>query len=521
MNKQKILNISFIAGIILIVLSALVATVRGEFELFTILAAALGVIAAGVYVAVNFASVKEIFSNKGARYGFNAFIYTMIVAAIIILVQSIFTIHSKSFDLTKAKRNELSQQTKKILGSLKSNVEAYLFYSARSPIQQAQDTMELYAKETPKFKFEAVDADRNPETAARFKVDRYGILVLYRPDNNAQEKVDTLTEAGITNGLIRITRESKKKIYFTTGHGEPALDAPANEKTGISALKSELESYNYDVEPIELFSQPGVPADASMLVIAGPQADIFDSEVIEINKYLRSGGKLLVLDAPMVQAPKLNAILKARGIIAQNDIIVDKMGKMFGGDPLMPIIASYGQHDITSTLRVASFMPDCRSFDVKDGTAGVVLTPLARSGQGSWGETDLAGIKKGVATQDARDLKAPLIVGVAAAIDNSTYKADADADTNPSKAEIVAYGSSDFMNNTFLGASGNKDLVLNTFNFLAGQSDTIAIKPKDNSFEPLFLSKISGRMLLIIPVIFIPLLIAAIGIMVFVRRRAS
>jgi hypothetical protein len=187
----------------------------------------------------------------------------------------------------------------------------------------------------------------------------------------------------------------------------------------------------------------------------------------------------------------------------------------------MPIIASYGQHDITSTLRVASFMPDCRSFDVKDGTAGVVLTPLARSGQGSWGETDLAGIKKGVATQDARDLKAPLIVGVAAAIDNSTYKADADADTNPSKAEIVAYGSSDFMNNTFLGASGNKDLVLNTFNFLAGQSDTIAIKPKDNSFEPLFLSKISGRMLLIIPVIFIPLLIAAIGIMVFVRRRAS
>jgi len=37
----------------------------------------------------------------------------------------------------------------------------------------------------------------------------------------------------------------------------------------------------------------------------------------------------------------------------------------------------------------------------------------------------------------------------------------------------------------------------------------------------LFLSKISGRMLLIIPVIFIPLLIAAIGIMVFVRRRAS
>jgi ABC-type uncharacterized transport system involved in gliding motility auxiliary subunit len=521
MNREKMTKISFIFGVTLIVMAALVATVRGEFELPTIIAAALGVAGVAAYVAINFSSVKELFSNKAARYGFNAFIYTMMVVAIIILAQTIFTIHSKTFDLTKAKHYEISDQTKKVLDSLKTGVEAYLFYSSRAPIQQAQDTLELYAKESPKFKFTAVDADRNPSIASRFKVDRYGVVVLFKPDNNAQEKVDTLTEEGITNGLIRITRGSKKKIYFTKGHGEPAIDAPQNEKTGISALKGELEAYNYQVDSVELFSQPSVPPDASILVVAGPQIDIFDREAASINAFLRSGGKLLVLDAPMVQLPNLNALLKGRGINAQNDIIVDKMGKMFGGDPLMPIIASYDQHEITSSLRVASFMPNCRSFELKNSIAGVTLSPLARTGQGSWGETDLAGVRKGTVKQDASDFPSPLIVGAAAAIDNSAYKSDSDPDTNPSKAEIVVYGSSDFMNNTFLGASGNKDLALNTFNFLAGEGDTIAVKPKDNSFEPLFLSKIQGRMLFIIPIIFIPLLVTAIGIAVFVRRRAS
>jgi len=521
MNREKMINISFIAGAALIVIAALIATVRGEFEPPTIIAAGLGLAGVGLYVAINFKTVKELFSNKAARYGFNAFIYTMIVVAIIVLVQTIFTIHSATFDLTKARRHEISEQTKKVLKAMKPKVEAYLFYSSRAPIQQVQDTMELYSKESAKFKFQAVDADRSPSTAARFKVDRYGIVVLFRPDNNAQEKVDTLTEEGITNGLIRITREAKKKIYFTKGHGEPSLDAPQNEKTGISALKGELEAYNFQVDSIELFSQPSVPPDASILVIAGPQIDLFDRESAMINGFLRNGGKVLVLDAPMVQLPKLAALLKSRGVIAQNDIIVDKMGKMFGGDPLMPIIANYDRHDITSSLRTASFMPNCRSFELKSGVAGVTLSPLARTGQSSWGETNLESVRRGSVSQDAADLPAPLIVGAAAEIDNSIYKADSDADTNPTKAELVVYGSSDFMNNTFLGASGNKDLVLNTFNFLAGEGDTIAIKPKDNSFEPLFLSKIQGRMLFIIPIIFIPLLITAIGIAVFVRRRSS
>ncbi len=521
MKNSKLMNAIFITGISLLVLSGIVASVRGEFDIFTVIPAALGLIAAGVYVAKNFAQVREAATNRSARYGFSAFVYTLIVVSIIVLVQSIFTIHSKTFDLSKAQKNTISDQTIKVLKNMKNEVDVYYFYSVRARAVQIEDILALYTKVSPKFKFQAIDADRNPALAAKYKVDKYGVIVLSRPDNGSQEKVDTLTEEGVTNGLIRVTRETKKKIYFTTGHGEPSLDAPKNEKTGYSSLKEELESYNYAVSAVQLFTQQGVPSDCSILVIAGPQSDLFDPEVQQVNQYLSGGGKLIIMDAPMVNNRNLNTLLSARGVIAQNDIIVDKMGRMFGGDPLMPIIAAYDSHEITNTLKMASFMPNTRTFDLKGTAAGITVNSLAKSNPGSWGETDLNSVRKGSVSQGPGDLAAPLCVAAAISQNNTTFKADALSLTNNSTAAVVVFGSSDFVNNTFLSSSGNRDFILNAFNFMAGEADTIAIKPKDNSFEPLFLSKIQGRMLFLVPTIFLPLLITAIGVMVFVRRRMS
>ena len=521
MKNSKLMNIVFTAGITLLALSGIVASVRGEFDLVTIIPAALGLILTAIYVGSNFAQVKETLTNRTARHGFSAFVYTLIVTAIIVLVQSIFTIHSKTFDLTKAQKNTISEQTEKVLKNMKSEVDAYYFYSVRARVTQIEDILALYTKVSPKFKFQAVDADRNPSLAAKFKVDKYGIVVLSRPDNGSQEKVDTLTEGGVTNGLIRVTRETKKKIYFTTGHGEPSLDAPKNEKSGYSALKEELESYNYSVSSIQLFTQQAVPADCFILVIAGPQSDLFDPEVQQVNRFLNGGGRVIIMDAPMVNNRNLNALLSERGVMAQNDIIVDKMGRMFGGDPLMPIIAAYDQHEITNTLKMASFMPNTRTFELKGAVPGINLFSLAKSNPGSWGETDLNSVRKGSVSQGPGDLAAPLCVAAVISQNNTSYKADAQSATNNSTAAVAVFGSSDFVNNTFLSSSGNRDFILNTFNFMAGEGDAIAIKPKDNSFEPLFLSKILGRMLFLVPTVFLPLLLAAIGVMVFVRRRMS
>ena len=48
-----------------------------------------------------------------------------------------------------------------------------------------------------------------------------------------------------------------------------------------------------------------------------------------------------------------------------------------------------------------------------------------------------------------------------------------------SKRGIVAIGDSDFASNGALGVQGNRDLFLNTINWLAQQENLIAIRPRD------------------------------------------
>jgi ABC-type uncharacterized transport system involved in gliding motility auxiliary subunit len=523
MDKNKMPAITFIAGICLLVFGSAAALVAGEFTLFSIVPLALGALAAGIYAVMNRKQVAEIFKSRGARYGINSAVYTLLVIAIIVVVQAIFTVNSAQLDLTKNKLHTLSDETKNVLAGVKTDINAYYFYSIAQRNGAVEDTLNQYAALQGKFKTESIDADKNPAFAKRYNVDRYNLVVLVRKDTGVFEKVDMLTEEGLTNALIRLTKGEKKKVYFTKGHGEPAIDGPMTDKTGLSALAQELSSYNYQPLPLELFSAPaGVPADCSLLVIAGAQIDLFDAEVNFIKQYLGHGGKMLVFYPAFTNTPKLAALVKAYGVNVQNDVVIDKMGRMFGGDELMPIISSYEQHDITKTFRVATFFPVCRTFDLKPGISGVVLSPVAKTNPGAFGETDLLGVKKGVASFDAKaDYASPLTVAAVIDADNAMFRADASSVTNSSHAKIALLGSFEMADNSFLNASGNKDFVVNTVNYLAGQGDLISIRPKSNSFEPIFLSKITGRLLFLIPVVFMPIMVIAIGVLVFIRRRMS
>jgi ABC-type uncharacterized transport system involved in gliding motility auxiliary subunit len=522
MKNEKLMQALFIAGIVLLLLGSMIAIVRSEFEAATITMIALGAVMSGVYIWLNRKMIGPLFTSRNTRYGTNALIYSLIVIAIIGIEQAIFTVHTLQVDLTKNKKYVLSEQTMKILGGLKNDMDLYYFYSMKQRDPRIEDTMKQFEKASPHVKFQGVDADRQPGLAKGYNVTRYGVVVVSRKDNKTVEKVDDPTEETLINCILRLTRETKKKIYFTKGHGEPSVENPPSDKTAFSLMKDEMMSENYAPQELELFNAGKVPDDANELIIAGPQADFFDNEIKYIEDYLRHGGKVFLLYPALAHAPKLETLIKTFGVYADNDVIVDKISKMLGGDVLMPLISQYEQHEITKGFTVATMLPICRSFDLKSGVPGVTLQSLAKTNPAAWGETDLAGIKKGYVSNNAgKNKKGPLDVALIVNIDNALFKPDWDSATNSSKASVAVFGSSEFANNTYSQVAGNRDFFLNTVAFLAEEKDTIAIRPKDRSFEPLFVSKIQGRMLFILPTIFFPLLVLSIGVMVFVRRRTG
>ncbi|HDQ26416.1 MAG TPA: hypothetical protein ENN43_06705 [bacterium] len=522
MDKNRKMSILLAAGVVLLAFGSLAALLRGDFSVFSLVTMVLGAVICAVYIFINREAVKAALSGKSARFGMGAAAYTVLFLGIIIFAQAIFTVRSAQLDLTTAKKHSLAEQTAGVLDRMDKDVDAYYFYSVKALNIQAQDMLKQYDKRSGRFRFRAIDADKNPSFARRFNVDRYGVVVFNRKDNDAVEKVDLLVEEEFTNALIRILKDEKQKIVFTGGHGEPSIEAPQNDRAGLSVFKQALSSANYEVVQKELFAEANALDKADIVIIAGPKTDIFEQEAVMLRQHVRRGGGLFVLYGAMTNLPRLSALLAELGIKPHNNVIVDNIGRMFGGDPLMPIISQYAGHPITKGFGVAIFLPLSRSFELNTSLDGVVVREVAKTTQGSWGETDFAGVQKGQASfNKGVDYESPLPVVVSAEVDTAVFGDESFGEKRPGKSLIVASGSADFINNTYLSASGNKNFALNTISWLAADPDAISIRPRERAFEPLFLSRIQGRMLFIIPVVLIPLLVITIGVFVFIRRRAS
>ncbi|PKL91890.1 MAG: hypothetical protein CVV21_03840 [Candidatus Goldiibacteriota bacterium HGW-Goldbacteria-1] len=507
MNKNVLNKILLITGLVLILLSALSAALIGMLNTAALISLALGLVCAGYAAFTERKTIITALSGKNAKQGINSVIYSILVVGIAVLVMAVAISNAKQFDLTKNKKYSLSDQTAKTLKALKKDIDAYYFFSVTAKNMEVEDTLKSYEKMNSKFRYNPVDADKNPAMGKKFNVDRYGVVVMSRKDNNTSETVDNLTEEGFTNAVLRLTNDIKKKVYFTQGHGEPSIDSPANDKSGYGSAKAALASQNYEAQQVELFTMTSVPRDAAVLIIAGPQADLFPNEIKVLKDYISNNGRVFVLYPPLVKLPNLESLISAYGFKPHNDIVVDKISKMLGGDFLMPVISSYESHEITKGFTVATFLPMCRTFELSGNAVS-----LSRTNPGSWGETDLAGIKEAKAGLDSKDIEGPLVVSAVTEIAN-------EGNTTPAKAAIAVFGSSEFANNTFIASSGNRDMFLNVVSFLAQDSDKISIRPKGRNFEPLFISKIQGAMLFIIPIVLLPLLVITAGIMVFLRRR--
>jgi ABC-type uncharacterized transport system involved in gliding motility auxiliary subunit len=89
------------------------------------------------------------------------------------------------------------------------------------------------------------------------------------------------------------------------------------------------------------------------------------------------------------------------------------------------------------------------------------------------------------------------------------------------KSRIVAYGTSSLAANQFLNLQGNRDFFLNTVSWLAEEEDQISIRPKDTRSAPVFLSAQQGQAVFLLPVVVLPALVLAGGIVAVVRRRAA
>jgi ABC-type uncharacterized transport system involved in gliding motility auxiliary subunit len=450
---------------------------------------------------------------RTVEYGTNVFVVTLLVLGILIFIGILSVNHNGKLDLTGNKRYSLSPQTIKLLKGLTQEVRAEAFYQQGGEGREgAQYLFRQYADRTKHFTYEFIDPDRQPAKAKQYAIADYGIIVL--ECGARQERLTTLTEATLTNAIIRATRQNKKIIYFLQGHGEHGLTDGGRD--GYSAIKKAVEEQNYIVKPLLLLRAEGVPADADLVVIGGAQKDLLPQEIAQIRRYMEGGGQLLIMTDPFT-GRTLKGFIDSYGLHVGDDIIIDKMSKVLGGDYGIPVVSDYAAHPITENFGEATFFPMAQSIQIdKTLPTDIEIVPLAKTGAESWGEVDLARLKKGEAEfNKGQDRPGPLtVVAVATKRIKSQTRGVPDK-----KARLVLVGDSDFVSNSFFAVAGNGDLFLNALGWLAEEGDLIAVRPKPPRISPLFLSPVEASWIKWLTIAILPGLVAVAGVVVLVRRR--
>ena len=528
-------------GTLLVFAGVAIRVFRPEWDQYAWWAAVGGLACVGFYTLTQWREIGRSFQRRETKLGAMMSISVAAVLVILIGVNWAVSRRDKRWDLTAAGAYTLSDQTVKVLGNLKTPVKVLVFDEPNG-FQRFRDSLTMYTNASKNIQVEYVDMVREPARAREYTVVTPGTVVMEYAGR--REKVMSEREQDLTNNLIKVTTGRQVKAYFVQGHGE--RDTLGNDRPGYASVVDAMKRDNYTVDKVVLAqSQAGVPADASVLIIAGPSADYLQPEVDAIRTYLRKGGKALFLLDPPVGAsarttPTLEGLLKQWGITLGHDVVIDisGMGQLLGTDASVPVVASYPSHPVTENFDLLTAFPLSQSVK---GEAGMELGATAstqnviNTSDRSWSESDVKSLATGGKVsldEKAGDHRGPITIALSLSMDapdapapvaDATAKTaagekPADAPKKP-QMRIMVVGDSDFASNAAAGIQGNADLFVNMNNWLTQQEDLISIHPRDTGDRRVTMTADQQRRLLWLSLLFIPGLILGSGVYTWWQRR--
>jgi hypothetical protein len=191
----------------------------------------------------------------------------------------------------------------------------------------------------------------------------------------------------------------------------------------------------------------------------------------------------------------------------ERDLVLDLsgIGGMFGAGPEIPVILSYESHAITRPLtRVPTAFPVPRSIDVKSGGKATVEKLFGTT------EDSIAVDKiTGGAIDPKQGKKGPFTLAAAGTVSGTPA------------GRFVVVGTSGWAENRAIGSRslGNRDLFMNTINWLTADEDLISIRPKQSEDRPLNMTTQKLSLVFYLSVLVFPLAVVAFGLATWWKRR--
>lgn len=491
---------------------------------------AAGILAAGVMVAA-FAfllrpeMIDEFVRNRKTLLWINDLALILIIVSIGVVLSHIGFRRNIRYDFTRDGTFSLSDQTLRVVKGLEKEVKITAFYPKNTREEQmVKDLLEEYRRYSDKLKTEYVDPYRDPMTVKAMNISSPGTIVVQSgssrkdilgndiferpsPHEGPDARPRFNGEQILTTSLINVTSGVRKKISFVTGHGEATISGfSARDVAGLNEM---LVRENFDVDEINLVEQE-ISAETSMLAIVSPMRDFFPAETEKIRSFVRGrSGHLLVALDPLSQTPRLETfLLQEFGVLANNDVVIDPRGVQRQYWTVAPELLAHKALRPLRTANLICIMFHCRSLSV-EGREGYTAVTYLETIENAYAKRNLrSGAEISLPFEEGKDARGPLKLAVALE-DTRT--------ASPSR--VLIFGDSDFVANGYISFGGNRDLIINTVNWMLGQEKLIAIRPKIVSTPEIVFKEEDANHIFTLSVIVPPLLIALFGGAVFIWRR--
>lgn len=461
--------------------------------------------------------ILDFLGTRSSKNGLSMGVLFLAVIIVLITINFMGARYKKVFDLSLTKQFTLSEQSKKIIDGLSEKLQLIYFY--QEGLENTERDKKAFARLTQvfenyssKIKLEFIEMNSRPALVKEFGATRPSgeAFISYK---DKKTRIEGPTEQDFVNAMIKSTRQTFKTIYFTTGHGERALDQDKN-PLAVSAFANLLSKNSYKVEPLNLFQTGKIPEDASVVIIAGPTEMFQRNEIELLHSYMASGGQLLIFLENKLSAG-LEPVLNPLGIELQPYYV----GNVFtrDGQPYVDIRVPTVAVQFEATHQITKMFTQNSGVNFLQPSAFEIKDPQNEF------KTNIL-VKTPDAAVALPELSSDNYVGKPRAF---TLVVESSGNWNKSqkKFRLIALSDVDLISNSLLFQRSNKDLALNTVSYLAGEDDLVSIAPKNPQVSTLLMKdpEYSQFFKLILVGVFIPIpfvFMVISGLLWFRRKHA-